>query len=323
VHPVPRELLTGPFSRARARELGVSDRMLDGRRFVRILPAVHHHRDHTMSWDDWVTAARLALPDRAHLTGVTRIQHLGLDFGPRWPLRFVVEGDLHLAFERVFLHRTKQLPPLDDTGVTPAAAFVAYCRTARVIDAIKVGDWLLRRRHMTIEQVRSLALCQLWRDGAHEALWVLDHLDTDSRSLSESEVRAILGFAGLPVGECNRRLDLPDDVTILGDVLFWQWRTVVEYEGSQHQEERANYLSDLDRYAVMRRHDVGYVQVTHEKLARPQTLVGEVYRELLSRGYDGDPPTFDAHWRQLFLRITDVIGPRAERHRSGGFPTVL
>jgi hypothetical protein len=275
-----------------------------------------------MTWDDWVEAARKARPDRARLTGITRIQVLGLDHGPRWPLRLVVEGDLHLAHERIFLHRTKRMPPVDEIGVTPAAAFVAFCRRARVVDAITVGDWLLRKDHMSAEELRALALAQQWRDGADEALWVLDHLDGDSRSLPESEVRAVLAFAGIPGAEVNRRLSIDDDVHLIGDLVFTQWRTVVEYEGSQHQEERACYLSDLDRYALFRRHDVAYVQVTKEKLARPRTLVGEVYRELVSRGYDGDPPVFGERWQWLFMRITDVLGSRRDRRRGGGSATV-
>ena len=322
MHPVPPELRSGPFTRARARSLGVSDRMLDGRRFVRLLPTVFRHHDHVMSHAEWVEAAALALPARAHPTGITRIQLLGLDFGPRWPLRFVVEGDLHLAFDGVFLHRTRRLPPLDEVGVTPAAAYLAYCRRARVVDAVKVGDWLLHRGHMSAQELRDLALAQQWRDGADEALWVLPHLDPESRSLPESESRVVLGFAGLPIGEGNRKLDLPDDVTVLSDLVFWQWRTVVEYEGGHHQEERARYVSDIDRYALLRRHDVGYVQVTHEKLGRPRTLVGEVFRELVTRGYDGDPPEFGEQWRQLFMRVTHVLGPRRDRHARGGSPTV-
>ena len=48
---------------------------------------------------------------RAHLTGVSRLRACGLDYGPRLPVRFVIEGDLHLAFDNVFLHRTKKLLP--------------------------------------------------------------------------------------------------------------------------------------------------------------------------------------------------------------------
>jgi len=315
--PIPTELLNRPFTTSGARQRGVSDRMLAGRRFVRILPGVHRHRELDMTAGRWIEAARLVLPEGAQLTGITRIQQLGLHFGPELPVRFVVEGDHHLSFDEIFLHRTTRLPPLDDVGVTPAAAFISYCRRARVIDAIKVGDWLLHQGHVTEAELRHLALGEQWRDGAVEALWVLEHLDPASRSLPESECRAILSFAGLPIGEVNRRLTI-DDAHLIGDLVFEQWRTVVEYEGAHHQADRAQYASDIDRYAVMRGHDIAYVQVTKEKLKRPRLVTREVHRELVTRGYDGPPPDFGHHWHQLFERITDVIGPRLDRRQSSG-----
>lgn len=316
--PIPHQLTQGPFSRDQARRLGVTDRMLNGRRFVRVLPRVFCHREHVMSPQDWVEAAVLALPDHSRLTGITRIQQLGLDFGPRMPVRFVVEGDLHLAFDEIFLHRTKRLPPTDDVGVTPAAAYIAYCRRARVVDAVKVGDWLLHQRHVTVPEVRDLALAELWRDGASEALWVLEHLDGEARSLPESETRAVLTFAGLPAPRVNRQLALAEDLVLIGDLVYEEWRTVVEYEGAQHQEERGVYVADLDRYAALRRHDIGYVQVTHEKLRHARTLVAEVYRELLGRGYDGPPPSFRGQWELLFARIHDVLASERPRRRGSG-----
>ena len=150
-----------------------------------------------MSDSDWVRAARLALPEEAHLTGISLIQELGLDYGPRKPIHFVVAGDLHLAFEGVFLHRTKALAPLEEGDVCVEAAFMSYCVRCRVIDAIKVGDWLLHNQHMDLGRLEALATAHPWRDGAYEALWVFEHLDPDSWSLMESETRAVLVFAGL------------------------------------------------------------------------------------------------------------------------------
>lgn len=317
MRPVPDDLLRRPFSRNEAAAAGVTGRMLRGQRFVRILPTVYRHRDHEMSEDDWVAAARLALPEYARLTGITRIQQLGLDYGPRMPVRFVVEGDLQLAYDEIFLHRTKRLPPLDEIGVTPAAAFISYCRRARVIDAIKVGDWLLQHGHMTLTELHDLALAAQWRDGASEALWILDHLDGESRSLPESETRALLEFAGLPAPAVNHRLPI-DDAIVIGDLVYLEWRTVVEYEGSQHQLDRGQYVADIGRYALMRRHDFTYVQVTKENLAHARTLVLQIHRELEGRGYDGPPPDFSPRWRSLFTRIHDLVAADQARHRSSG-----
>jgi hypothetical protein len=315
MRPVPHELTTGVFTRARALDLDLTSRMLQGDRFVRVLPEVWRHRDHEMSEDDWIAAARLVLPDDAHLTGLTRLRRLGLDYGPSLPVRFVVARDHHLAYGDVFLHRTERLPPLDDVGVTPPAAFTSYCAHARVIDAIKVGDWLLHHQHLTRGCLRDFALAEPWRAGAVEVLWLLDHLDGQSRSLPESETRAVLEFAKLPRPEVNGTVALLDGVEIVSDLVYARWRQVVEYEGGHHQTDRDQYGSDIDRYALMRAADVAYVQVTKEKLARARTLVGEVHRALLRRGYDGPPPDVGPGWAVLFRPIHTLID-RDDRRRA-------
>jgi hypothetical protein len=263
-----------------------------------------------MTDDDWRAAAALALPPTAHLTGISRLQAAGLDYGPRLPVRYVVQGELHLAFEHVFLHRTKLLPPVDQVGVTIEAAFVAYCAAARVIDGIKVGDWLLHRDLLDLGATARLAESQLWRPGSNEALWLLDHLDPRCRSLKESETKAVLRFAGLPDPEVNTSMDVGTDATVIGDLVYRDYGMLVEYEGMQHQEDRAQYRRDLDRYEVLRDHSHRYVQITHEHLASPRIAVGRVYRALLKAGYDGPPPTFGDQWRLLFLPVTAAVGPR-------------
>lgn len=311
--PIPDDLGPGPFTRGDARRSGVVDDMFKGHRFVRLFPRVWRLSHHEMTPADWRDAARMSLPKDCHLTGISRIQSLGLDFGPVRPLHFVRQGTRHIDIDGIFLHRTKRLAPLDDAGVTPAAAFLFYCSTARVIDAIKVGDWLLAHGHVTVDEVLDLALAATWRDGAHESVWILPHLDRNSRSLKESETRAVIEFAGLPRPETNVVLELEDGVVAIVDLLLREPRVVIEYEGAQHQEDRVQYSSDLDRYALLRTHDVPYVQVTREKLTMARTLVGEVFRVLVSRGYAGPPPTFGDRWRSLFRPVRDVVGSRNER----------
>ena len=111
-------------------------------------------------------------------------------------------------------------------------------------------------------------------------------------------------------------IDDGPDAQVIPDLVFRRWRTVVEHEGAQHQEDRRQYNLDLGRYAWMRRHDVGYVQSTHEKLRHPRSLVGEVFAELVSRGYDGPPPVFGERWATLFARVSQVLGPRDYRQAA-------
>jgi hypothetical protein len=313
MNEIPAELMAGPFTRRRAVELGVTHRMLQSNRFVRIHQGVWRVAAYEMTHADRVEAARLALPARARITGITRIQQLGLDFGPRDSVHFVIEGDHHLSLEGVFLHRTKKMAPADGRSVSPAGAFIALCAQARMIDAIKVGDWLLAQGHMTIVELRDLALGALWRDGADEALLILDELEPRSRSLPESETRCVLVAAGLPRPEVNAVVHLDESLSFEFDLLFREQRTVVEYEGSQHQEDRDQYASDIDRYAVYRERDIAYVQVTKEKLGSARRMVGEVHRMLVARGYAGPPPTFGGEWTMLFTRLTHIVGPRRAR----------
>jgi len=314
VRPISDDLLRRPFHRAEALAAGITPRVLEGVRFVRIHQGVYRHRDHVMSFDDNLAAARLALPGHAHPTGVTRLQMLGLDIGSRTPVRFVVQGDLHLALDGVFLHRTVKLPPVDDAGVTPMAAFVAYAHRATTIDAIAVGDWLIHRGHVDADDLRTFVLAEEWRDGAPEAAWVLEHLAPDARSMPESKVRAMIEFAGLPSPAPNGAIRL-GDATVHGDLWYPAYRFVVEYEGEQHQLDRGQYVSDIDRYALYRRHGVRYTQATKELMGTPRSLVRRIHEGLVEGGYDGPPPDFGPTWEMLFARLAHVV-PRRRRFRS-------
>jgi len=145
---------------------------------------------------------------------------------------------------------------------------------------------------------------------------VVPWLDHRSRSVKESETRAILRAVGLPPATPSHPLDLGDDARAIGDLVFVEHGPVVEFEGGHHQEDRSQYLSDIERFALLRDHAVPYIQVTQESLARPRTLVGTVYRALVSLGYDGPPPDFTDTWRSLFCRVRDLLPPRRTRLRQ-------
>jgi len=291
--------------------------MLQGRRFVRVLPGVWRHRDLVLTHSVRLQAARLALPSSAMVTGITRIQEAGLDFGPRLPLHFVCEGDLHLDLPQTFLHRTVAMPDHDEAGVVPPAAFVAYCAQASWLEAVKVGDWLLAMDLMSLDGLHELVRAQPWRRGAAEAGFVSTWLDGRSRSLPESELRLLVRAAGLPEPEVNPPVEL-DGVVITPDLWWRLFITAAEYEGGQHQEERSQYLSDIDRYRLYRKASVRYVLVTKEKLRTRRAVVREIHDELRSGGYAGPAPRFDGDFTLLDSPLTSLVG--RSRTTSGRWP---
>lgn len=313
---VPAEFRTRPFTRAEALRAGIPPRVLEGVQFIRLHHGVYRHRDQASGFAEELRAARLALPEGARTTGITRIQELGLDHGPRAPLHFVVEGDHHLLLDGVFLHRTVAMPPEDGVGVSAEAAFVAHCAEARTIDAIKVGSALLHDDLMDMSLLESLVLEQPWRRGCAEAHWVMEHLEGRCRSLPEAELVALVRFSGLPDPEVNAPLELDHGLVVTPDLWFAAWRRAVEYEGSQHQEDREQYTGDIDRYRAYRRNQVGSELVTKELMRAPRATVRRVHRLLVEAGYDGPAPEFGELWATLFRRLSDVVRPRPPRPRQ-------
>jgi hypothetical protein len=296
---IPESLRQRPFSRREALAAGMTPRQLDGKYLVKLFPQVYRCRDHVMTDADWILAAGLAVPDRAQLSHVSRIQSLGLDIGEVWPVHFTIAGDLHLDVDDVFLHRTEVLPPLDATGVSPAAAFVQYCATATLIDAIAVGDWLLHRRHMTVIEVAELSRHQSWRPGARQVRRVLPLLDAGSMSLRESMVRVRVEFAGLPRPEVNVRIEIEGELIGIGDLLLRCVMLVLEYEGRHHAESIQQFNRDITRYAAFRRHTVEYLQVTNEMFEKPTVMVRRIHARMRQLGYDGPAPVFGHRWNAL------------------------
>ena len=69
--------------------------------------------------------------------------------------------------------------------------------------------------------------------------------------MPEAELLAYVVFAGLPMPEVNVAIEVAPGVELTPDLWFADYDLAVEYEGSQHQEDRAQYIADIDRYATL------------------------------------------------------------------------
>ncbi len=276
--------------------------MLQHPRFVQIFPSVYRLETTDMTPRDWVRAAELTLPDDAKVSHLTRFVGLGLQYGDLFPLHFTIGRDHHLpALQDIFLHRTVRMPRHSEHGVSIVAAFIGAASLLRLIDAVKIGDWLLHRGHLTLERLIRVVELEHWRPGTETAKRAMLLFDRDSRSLQESEVRCLMVAAGLPCPESN--VDLYDENgTFLGcgDLVYRWLRLVIEYEGRHHALDTAQFQRDIHRYARLRHDDIGYVQVTSAMTRSPHTLVHTIHRAMVERGYEGPPPRFGIAWQRLF-----------------------
>jgi len=310
---VPARFLQGPFRRDELIAAGVSPKVLLGRRFRRVFPHVWAP-DRDLSHPEMLQAAALSLTSRARLSHVSRIQALGLDRGGTERLHFTVTGDLHIDIDGIFLHRTVLMPPTDDVGVTPAAAFVQCCAELPVIELVVIGDWLVRRGHATCEEIHDVSRLHPWRPGARESRSVVPWLDGASRSPRESEVRAMVLACGLPAPEPNAPVfDEGGREVAIVDLLFRRWWFAVEYEGRQHADDPRQFARDIGRYADLRRLGMEYLQITSSMLTSPRAAMTRLHAGLAARGYDGPPPSFGARWQALFEPVSPGRAGRAVR----------
>ena len=86
-----------------------------------------------------------------------------------------------------------------------------------------------------------------------ETSYALPFLEGRCRSMPEAELLAYVVFAGLPCRRSTGRSRSSNGSELTPDLWFADYGLVVEYEGSQHQEDRGQYNADIDRYALYRR----------------------------------------------------------------------
>lgn len=306
--PLPESIVDVPFTRAEGLAAGLTQRVFDGRRLRRVHPNVWAVRDLVLTPGLTLLAARKAMPERAHLSHLSRLHQAGLELADVSPVHFTLSGDLHLDLDGIVLHRTVRLPPLDEEGVTPSAAWVQMASSAATSDLVVAGDWVLRRGEGTREAIADVVARDPWRPGSREARLVLPLLDGRSASPTESRCRLLLVAAGMPPSGANIDVLRPDGAVLARlDLPFVAQRLSVEYEGRHHLRDPRQWARDLARYDDLRVHGWDYVQVTAEMLRQPKAMVMLVHRRLVARGYRGPGPSFGPAWRAALGRPTTAL----------------
>lgn len=298
--PLPSALVGRAFHRDEALALGITARMLEHPRFVEEFPRVYRHHDTVLDACALIDAARLALPDDACLSHLTRLVPLGLDFDDLVPLRFTLARDHHLRFQRIFVHRTSRMPPHREGSVDVEGAFLMAAAELTPLEIVQVGDWLLHRGHLRLDLLRALLRDQHWRVARERVEQWLPLMDGRAASLPESHLRCLLVAAGLPVPEVNADVhDASGRFLARGDLVYRGLRLLIEFEGRQHALSTQQFQRDIHRYGGLRDGSWHYVQVTTMMMTQPRATVLEVHRAMVRAGYDGPAPVFGQRWEAL------------------------
>ncbi len=300
--PLPASLTDGSFTTADAYAVGVGRKVLRGPAVRRLHVGVYVGRDQVLGVRDEVAAARLALPARTLVTGVTALWCFGVEVGTPRPLQFVTDHPHQVRRPGLLVSRTGLLPPSRGRSVVAEQAFAVAARRLDLLELVTAGDWLVRLRLTTPD--RLVAYSHGYR-GAGAALArraaVLVRQRVDSPG--ESRLRLGLVLAGLPEPQGN--VTLGTDTRPIGrvDLLLEEYRLILEYEGDQHRTDKWQWNVDISWVEELSAEGYRVLRVTAQHMRQPRVLVRRVHAALVAGGYSGPAPVFTAEWSTLFERL--------------------
>ena len=308
VREIPPELAKGPFTVARARELGVDRQLLRGARFRSPFPGVRVLAGHPDDVAGRSAAAALVLPPRAAFSHETALLLHGLPTPLGTPQR---PDRLHVSVPRGVV--VPRLPGVtghevlwdDETDVVPrdglrltsvqrAMCDLAYAGWS-LTDLVVVGDAAIREnRHTTRGLLEARVHGWAGRRGVRRLRQVLALIEDRVDSPMETRLRLLLLRAGLPRPEVNMPvLDGGGGYLHTPDLSWPRWRVAVEATTGRTTSRRIRpgaktmwrRRQDVARKEVLEEHGwILRVMTSFDVLVRPDMAVARVRAALRERG---------------------------------------
>lgn len=187
----------------------------------------------------------------------------------------------------VTMHHT--LPIVD-----PAHLFTQLATMLGHDDLVAVGDYLVtpqRRSHtpaITSLDALGAAIPDRTRSAAR-ARRALADVRVGAESRMESRLRLLLTRAGLPEPLINPAVRI-GDAALHPDLLYSQWRVVLEYEGDGHRTDARQWRRDIWRREVFESGGWRVIRVHRDDLlTEPEAFLARVCRVLAQRQRESGP----------------------------------
>lgn len=171
--------------------------------------------------------------------------------------------------------------------------WVQLASALSIDDLVVMGDGLVRRKRplSTMDQLRRAVESYRGR-GVRKlrAAFALVRPGTDSAR--ETTLRLVVVRAGYPEPEVNGVIHNSYGARIAhGDLVFRQYRTILEYEGRQHSEDDRQFAIDISRLDELMDEGWRVIRVDRDLMSRRATLIGKVERALVRGGWEPPSPT--------------------------------
>jgi very-short-patch-repair endonuclease len=166
----------------------------------------------------------------------------------------------------------------------PDRTFVDAAMMLRDRDLLRVGDWLVARGLTDVATLRGF-VAKSHLDGVQRARRVALMVRSGSASPRETDVRWEILRAGLPEPELNVDIyDEQGEFIARGDLVYREWKVIVEYDGWQH--ERDAWQRQYDHLRRERLEGEGWrvIVVTAADFRHPAVITQRIARALRRAG---------------------------------------
>lgn len=295
-----------PFTRAAGLKAGLTDRQLRSARFTRVLDGVYVASTISISATVMAQALRLVAPTDSFVSHASAARWLGCPLPPL-PDEHVTVASRQVRFRRrgVRCHvarggETFYVTPIGRIS-TAAQCFVELASLLPLVDLVIVGDWLVRRKRVTVEGLRKHCAASASPDASSARLaasYVRDRVD----SPMETRLRMLIVLAGLPEPEVNLTIRDVDGEPVRRYDLSWpSIRLIVEYDGRHHVERVEQWEKDLARREAIEDDDWRILVVTSQGIFDvPEETVERIHTQLRRRRLPGTPARPAQGWRAHF-----------------------
>ena len=275
---------------------GLNPSILRGKRFVRIHHGVYRTIDTDESFELRVQAALRVCPSDTAASHVTALRLHGFDIGPESPVHLSSNRRSPTRHPNIRLHRRLYLlRPMVIQGLPVLDPYRTFVDVGAQLDDRRlmwVGDWMVAQNLVDIWKLRQY-VAESHLNGVQRARRVVDLIRPGVASPNESDVRWFLHRAGFPEPDINAEIFSDSGVWLArGDLVYREWKVVVEYDGWQHERDAKQRRWDIYRRESLEADGWRVIVITVADLNKPHTVIARVRQALRQRGCP-TRPNFD------------------------------
>jgi hypothetical protein len=177
-------------------------------------------------------------------------------------------------------------------GVPVTSPVDTWCQMSTLVPLdglIEVGDALVRRKQplATMAELRTGVLRYTGQRGAKKLREAFESVRPRTDSAKETATRLVIVRAGLPEPEVNGEiLDGFGLKIATGDLVFREYKVLVEYDGEQHRSDEEQYHWDVDRLDAIMEAGWRVIRINKSHLrASPSPALRKITTALMAAGW--------------------------------------